>query len=75
MWTAATSGTSNASQHHIHEGVHLSNVTLKFVDPFVGTSFVVIHWPTCAELPSHLVQESRLSVLSFCHVALFGTSC
>ena len=24
MWTAATSGTSNASQHHIPEGVHLS---------------------------------------------------
>ena len=75
MWNAATSGTRNASQRHNHEGVHLSNVTLKFVDPFVGTSFVLFHLPTCAERPSHLVQEYHLSVLSLCLVALFGTSC
>ena len=41
MWTAATSGTSNASRHHIQEGVHLSKVPLKFVGPFVGNSFVL----------------------------------
>ena len=41
MWTAATSGTSNASQHHIQEGMRLSKVTLKFVDPFEVTSFVL----------------------------------
>ena len=35
MWTAATSGTSNASQHHIQEGKLLSKVTLRFVVPFV----------------------------------------
>ena len=41
MWTAAASGTCNASRHHIQEGVHLSKVTLKFVDPFDVTGFVV----------------------------------
>ena len=41
MWTTATSGTSNASQLHIQEGMHLSNVTLIFVDPFVESGFVL----------------------------------
>ena len=38
MWKAATSGTSNASQRHIHEGVHLSKVTLRVVDPYVQST-------------------------------------
>ena len=40
MWTATTSGTSNASQHHIQVGMHVSKVTLKSVDPFEEIGFV-----------------------------------
>ena len=39
MWTAATSGFSYASQHHILEGMHLPKVTLYFVDLLAESGF------------------------------------
>ena len=42
MWAAATSGTIYASQHHIQDKVHLSKVTLQFVDPFLRRALLLL---------------------------------
>ena len=42
MWAAATSGTRYASQHHIQDEVHLSKVTLQFVDPFLRRALLLL---------------------------------
>ena len=42
MWAAATSGIRYASQHYIQDEVHLSKVTLQFVDPFLRRALFLL---------------------------------